>query len=163
MRSEAEVRDALAELVTVACRAAMLPKNAEKGHWNNMNTRDLLILVVEEVGEVARAYNHGESLDAFAAEIGDAAWVLAALLDNAMDARKARRAQVLRESILLDSVKVPVMENGEVLAWPVVLEVGTAPPMPGCHLELKLLGAKDTCGACGFTAEQHRNWKGRQG
>ena len=70
-RTESEVTDALAELITVARRSALLPKNIEKGHWQNLGIRDLLAIFLEEAGEVARAYNHGEPLESFVAEIGD--------------------------------------------------------------------------------------------
>lgn len=189
-RTESEVTDALAELITVARRSALLPKNIEKGHWQNLGIRDLLILFFEEAGEVARAYNHNESMESFVAEIGDAAWVLAMLLDSATGAKHLeeliKAAHVL--SPALDTAPgslAAVTESGCALvvnASAVArLEIyGDEPPppvstvyqtsysreldpavvYPGCHLELKLLDAGQACGACGFEAEQHRNWTG---
>jgi NTP pyrophosphatase (non-canonical NTP hydrolase) len=189
-RTESEVTDALAELITVARRSALLPKNIEKGHWQNLGIRDLLAIFLEEAGEVARAYNHGEPLESFVAEIGDAAWVLAMLLDSAtgtkhleglikaayvasptLDTAPGSLAAVTESgcALVVNASAVARLEiYGDEPPPPVSTghqtsyshELDPAVVYPGCHLELKLLDAGQACGACGFEAEQHRNWAG---
>jgi hypothetical protein len=36
------------------------------------------------------------------------------------------------------------------------------PTFPGCHLELRLLSATDTCGSCGHVARDHKAWYGHR-
>lgn len=154
-RTETEVDATLARLSVEAKRAALLEKNAEKGPWDHLGVRELLVLLLEEVGEVARAYNHNEGFESFVAEIGDAVWVLGMLRDAASQSMELSGSPTkqafegyLRRMKAIDATLWRMEEDLE------------AAEHQGCALELKLLDAHQRCGACGYEAQLHRNWKG---